>query len=208
MAKSNREVVSLMNPNVGMVETQVYDFTRINFQELHGSKLDENHQVFIEGIQRIVDIMGALLVEKEDLAAYQLKGVLKFGLINIRERDLGMLEEKLNKKARESKRENIDCGDISHSKTGSGGRQQFCQKSSGQNSSNTLTPKFNKYRAYNPRPQGVSSSGQTIPACKKCGKSHRGECLAGSGVCFGCGKMRHHVKDCPSVATRDGGGRP
>ena len=27
-----------------------------------------------------------------------------------------------------------------------------------------------------------------FPACNKCGRTHKGECLAGSNACFKCGK--------------------
>ena len=34
------------------------------------------------------------------------------------------------------------------------------------------------------------------PSCAKCGKNHKGDCLWGSNVCFRCGKLGHHVKEC------------
>ena len=39
------------------------------------------------------------------------------------------------------------------------------------------------------------------PTCVTCGKRHYGECLRGTGSCFGCDKEGHKVSDCP---TRDG----
>ena len=32
------------------------------------------------------------------------------------------------------------------------------------------------------------------PTCAKCGKKHYGECLLGTGSCFGCGKEGHKVR--------------
>jgi hypothetical protein len=38
----------------------------------------------------------------------------------------------------------------------------------------------------------------TISKCSKCGKNHRGECLAGLNACFRCGKSGHHARECRS----------
>lgn len=33
--------------------------------------------------------------------------------------------------------------------------------------------------------------------CEQCGKKHFGQCLIGSGKCFGCGEVGHHRSACP-----------
>ncbi|XP_049347353.1 uncharacterized protein LOC125811846 [Solanum verrucosum] len=64
-------------------------------------------------------------------------------------------------------------------------------------------PKFNKDWVSNPKPQGGNGSESSFPTCAKCGKKHDGRCLAGSNACFGCGKMGHNIRDCPSVSKNE-----
>uniref|UniRef100_M1DNE7 Gag-pol protein n=1 Tax=Solanum tuberosum TaxID=4113 RepID=M1DNE7_SOLTU len=52
------------------------------------------------------------------------------------------------------------------------------------------------------RSEGNGSSEQRVS--EKFGKIHRGECLADSNVCFGCGKINHKIRDCPSVTMNEG----
>ncbi|TMX01424.1 hypothetical protein EJD97_024535 [Solanum chilense] len=40
------------------------------------------------------------------------------------------------------------------------------------------------------------------PTCANCDKKHHGECLLGTGICFGCGKVLHKVRDCPMISSR------
>ncbi|XP_049381281.1 uncharacterized protein LOC125845794 [Solanum stenotomum] len=35
-------------------------------------------------------------------------------------------------------------------------------------------------------------------------RKHEGKCLASANACFGCGKMDHKIRDCPSVAKNEG----
>ncbi|WMV46728.1 hypothetical protein MTR67_040113 [Solanum verrucosum] len=66
-----------MNLNVGMTTTRISNFTRINPLDFHGSKVDEDPHEFIDDAYKIIEIMGVSMVEKVELATYQLKGVAK-----------------------------------------------------------------------------------------------------------------------------------
>ncbi|XP_069145448.1 uncharacterized protein [Solanum lycopersicum] len=46
---------------------------------------------------------------------------------------------------------------------------------------------------------------KTYPTCRKCGKKHPGECLAGKDGCFGCGQSGHRLRDGPSKQVQGGG---
>lgn len=43
-----------VNPNVGMVATRVRYFTRMNLPELHESKVEEDSQVFINEVYKVL----------------------------------------------------------------------------------------------------------------------------------------------------------
>ena len=42
------------------------------------------------------------------------------------------------------------------------------------------------------------------PECPNCKRYHEGECFAGIGGCFGCGKPGHRITDCPHKRNHEG----
>ncbi|XP_049369354.1 uncharacterized protein LOC125834225 [Solanum verrucosum] len=112
-------------------------------------------------------------------------------------------EEKLKEKSRETKRAKTCYGDFSHTRSDGYGRPRFRQRFFDEVSSNVLS-RFNKERVSNPKHQVGNGSGSLLPTFVKYGRKHESKCLAGSNACFGCGKMDHKVRDCPSVAKNEG----
>ncbi|WMV13442.1 hypothetical protein MTR67_006827 [Solanum verrucosum] len=75
LAQASREANYLVNQNVGIAVERIRDFTRMIPPKFHGFKVYEDPQKFIDEVYKIVGIMGLLMIEKSELAAYQLKGV-------------------------------------------------------------------------------------------------------------------------------------
>ena len=66
----------------------------------------------------------------------------------------------------------------------------------------TIAPKRNLSSGglFQQHRQELVAAGKTLrelPACRSCGRSHGGCCLAGSGVCFICKQPRHTADFCP-----------
>ena len=63
----------------------------------------------------------------------------------------------------------------------------------------------NKSRFSGSKNRGAGSSSQSgqrsnsgpKPLCPTCSKNHFGECWKDTGACLRCGKMDHHIRDCP-----------
>ena len=55
--------------------SRIRDFNRMNLPRYYGSKANEDPQEFIEEIFKIIDIMGVATNKKDELVAYQLKGL-------------------------------------------------------------------------------------------------------------------------------------
>uniref|UniRef100_M1DH66 Gag-pol polyprotein n=1 Tax=Solanum tuberosum TaxID=4113 RepID=M1DH66_SOLTU len=83
--------------------------------------------------------------------------------------------EKFKEKTRQTKRAKTDDGNFSHARSDGHGRPRFRQTFSGQGSSNA-SPKFNKERVSNHKPQGGNESQSSLPmsTCVRCGKKHEG----------------------------------
>ncbi|XP_049372827.1 uncharacterized protein LOC125837798 [Solanum verrucosum] len=184
----NREVVVTMNSVLGTTTTRVREFTRINPLEFHGSTVEEDPQEFIDEVYNVLMIKGVTPVKKVELTAYQLKdpraGMSKFVL--------GM-SDMVIKECRTSMIINdMDVSSLTvHSQHI---KEEKIKKSQG---SSKFLPKFNKDRVSNPKPQEGNGGGSSLSSYSKCGRKHKGKCLAGSNACFGCGKMDQKIRDCP-----------
>ncbi|XP_049378245.1 uncharacterized protein LOC125843042 [Solanum stenotomum] len=187
-AHANRKVGPRANPNASTMTSRLRDFTKMKPLIFLGSKMNENPQEFLEEVYKIVDAVGVTSIEKAELAGYKLKDMAQ--------------ESRLRKKNREVKRPRPDDGNSSKGKFEGQSGPRFKRRFSNQSSSNT--PRPNKDRVSNPKPQGGNRGGPSIerPTCAKCGKKHEVKCLARMGVCYGCGKSGHQLKDCPTRAAK------
>ncbi|KAK8956765.1 hypothetical protein KSP39_PZI001465 [Platanthera zijinensis] len=83
-------------------------------------------------------------------------------------------------------------------------RRDFAKKrstwSSSSKESSSKTSTSGKSSDSGKRPRPIESSG-SAPAveqqCGKCGKSHKGQCLVGSNVCYLCRQPGHRQRECP-----------
>ncbi|KAK4707485.1 hypothetical protein R3W88_032977 [Solanum pinnatisectum] len=112
-------------------------------------------------------------------------------------------EETLKEKSRGAKSVKTGDGNFVHPRSNGHAHSKFRKRVFGQGYSNTPS-KFNKDRVCNRETQRGNSSGSLLPTYAKCGRKHEGKCLAGSNACFGCAKMDHKIRDCPSVAKNEG----
>ncbi|GMN72167.1 hypothetical protein TIFTF001_052802, partial [Ficus carica] len=87
-----------------------------------------------------------------------------------REQRAKFYQEKREERA-QFKQNQVKQGQTSQQKGRQGNQQNFSQKKNTPNSS-------------------------SYPTCQKCGKKHLGECRAGDGRCFLCGKEGHYAKSC------------
>ncbi|XP_049378133.1 uncharacterized protein LOC125842894 [Solanum stenotomum] len=194
----------------------------MNPSKFYGSKIEEDPQEFINEVYKILATVGVTLVEKAELATYQLKRVAQI-LFNKRKEErpeeMGPIEWERFKNAfldrffclemREAqglefiylRQGNMSVREYAL-RSGGRGRSRFRQKFSGQGSSSAPSSP-NNYRVSNPKPQGDGNR-PSMPTCAKCGRNHEGKCLAGSNSCFGCGKTDQKIRNCPSVAKNEG----
>ena len=56
-----------------------------------------------------------------------------------------------------------------------------------------------------PKPYGEDKSDPFVKriTCAICGKKYKGKFIDSMGVCYGCGKGGHQLKDCPIRAAKE-----
>ncbi|XP_049358710.1 uncharacterized protein LOC125823369 [Solanum verrucosum] len=156
----------------------------MNPPKFYGSKVEKDPEEFIVEVYKVFAIMGVTPVEMAELATYQLKGVAQIWFNQWKE-------------AR-----SVEVGPIEWERFKSAFLDRFWLR----NGSYKVPPRFNNERVSNPKPQG-GGNGSSLPDCAKCGRKHEENCLAGSNAWFGCGKMDHKIRHCPSVPRNEGDSR-
>ncbi|GMN52137.1 hypothetical protein TIFTF001_021291 [Ficus carica] len=104
-------------------------------------------------------------------------------------------QEKREEKA-QAKQNQVKQGQTSQQK-GQGGPSG--QNNNRQYGSNQQKRKWNAGRQGNQQnfPQKKNTpDNNSYPTCQKCGKRHPGDCRAGNGRCFLCGKEGHYARSC------------
>ncbi|PHU14172.1 putative alpha,alpha-trehalose-phosphate synthase [UDP-forming] 8 [Capsicum chinense] len=180
---------------------RIRDFTQINPLSFLRSKVDEDHEEFIDQVQKVTDIMrwkserldDAGPIEWEEfITAFldrffpqELREAKVLEFINLRQANMTVKEYSL-KFTQLPKY-------ASHVVTDSRAKMT-------PSSSSAPVSKFregNRDRAPGSRSQDSVRNVRTNPLCQTYGKNPKDAYRAGSNVCFGCGKLGHRVRDRP-----------
>ncbi|XP_055814535.1 uncharacterized protein LOC129884229 [Solanum dulcamara] len=144
----------------------------MNPPEFNGSKVDEELMELIDKVYWIVEIIGVPPNEKSELAAYQLKRVARV-----------WYEQCVVEKDKEMR--SIDWEEFKEQIE----EEKLRERSKGFKNSRVDVGGFN------PQMSDYGNNGKGQGGQRKCGKTHKEECLAGSNACFKCSKLGRHARD-------------
>ncbi|TMW93792.1 hypothetical protein EJD97_011157 [Solanum chilense] len=160
----------------------------------------EDPQEFLDAVYMVLSAMGVTPQEKEELPSYQLR-VSKIWYTqwkDNRKEESGPIEWKEFKEdflarlivyaqlVEESKLKRM-ARSLKRSGANDQAQTRFKKRAENQEESKSARVKFERGGGFQ----------KIKPICSKCSKKYYGECLLGTGSCFGCGKEGHKVIDCP-----------
>ncbi|XP_049378140.1 uncharacterized protein LOC125842904 [Solanum stenotomum] len=189
-AQVSKEVGPHVNPNVSTMASRLRDFVRTSPPVYLGSKNSRaKMNQFMMGVSKLVEneCRVAMLIDDMDIS--------RLMIFSQRIEEL-----KLKKESKEKKRSTLDDDEPLDDESDGHDRPKFRQKFPEQGPSSTS--KFNQKRVSNPKSQEEGSE-ILLPGCLECDRSHEGECLACSNICFGCGDLGHKIRHCPKIARNE-----
>ncbi|KAL5540690.1 hypothetical protein UlMin_043342 [Ulmus minor] len=81
-------------------------------------------------------------------------------------------------------------------------RSQFQQKRWNNNKRSYNPGSYGVNQGPNKRNNGGQRNENNIPTCTKCGKTHSGDCKAGTNQCYTCSEEGHYSRQCPKTTTQ------